>query len=98
VKAEAEENQKRRKIEREVILVIALRVPQNRGKRRRLIEERNPPQARDLNQEVLHEKRKLKKSILNPTREELLNKKSRCLLVVPSIFSIFIYQTLFSLQ
>jgi hypothetical protein len=55
VRAEVVENRKRRKIEREAIRVIALRVPQNRGKRRRIIEERNHPQVQDQNPEVRHE-------------------------------------------
>ena len=49
-------NRKRRKIEREVIQVIALRALRSQGRRRKLTEERNLHQAQDQDQEVLHEK------------------------------------------
>ena len=61
MRAEVEENnQKRRKIEREAIQVIALKVPQSQGRRRKATEERNHLQVQDQDLEVPHEKQSLK--------------------------------------
>lgn len=61
VRAEVEENNpKRRKIEREAIQVIVLKVPQNQERRRKATEERNRLQVQDQDQEVPHEKQSLK--------------------------------------
>lgn len=87
-----ENNRKRRKIEREVIQAIVLRVHRNQGRRRRHIEERNPHQAQDQDREVQVEKFYIKSP--PSTQPERAANKNRASLFV-HFFLLFIKKNFF---